>query len=85
MKKILFVLLSCLFLVGCGNNNNAESEKTPKTETEGIYSEEYQKGKELSEELIDEMESIDWEENYDKAREKGKEAAEFLNQFLGGN
>ena len=46
-------------------------------------SEYYEQGKEKSSELISEMENIDWDKTYDKAEEKGKEAAEFLNKLLG--
>ena len=60
-------------------NNSKETESSAEMET----SEYYEQGKEISSELISEMENIDWDETYDKAEEKGKEAAEFLNKLLG--
>lgn len=49
------------------------------TESKTIGSDAYQKGQELGEQLNEKLESIDWEENYEKADETGKKAAEWLN------
>lgn len=65
--------------IGDSENGNAEAEST-----QAEASTDYQQGEQLGESLIDEMESIDWEENYEKAEEGGKEAAEFLNGLLSG-
>ena len=42
----------------------------------------YEKGKELGEKLNEKLENIDWEENYDKARDAGEKAANWLNKLL---
>ena len=55
-------------------------EVEPTSETLSPYDE----GNELSESLVDEMENIDWGENYDKAEDLGKDLANYLNQFLVG-
>lgn len=49
---------------------------------EGENKSAYEKGKELGENLSEKLENIDWEENYDKARDAGQEAAEWLNKLL---
>ena len=74
--KIFIVVLILFSLISC----NTGEEKSI-----DVNSEEYKKGQEIAEQLNEEMESIDWEENYDDAREKGKEAAEYLNSLFGGN
>ena len=74
--KIFIVILILFSLISC----NTGEEKSI-----DVNSEEYKKGQEIAEELNSEMENIDWEENYDDAREKGKEAAEYLNSLFGGN
>lgn len=74
--KIFIVILILFSLISC----NTGEEKSI-----DVNSEEYKKGQEIAEQLNEEMESIDWEENYDDAREKGKEAAEYLNSLFGGN
>jgi hypothetical protein len=73
--KIFIVILILFSLISC---NDTE-------ENIDVNSEEYKKGQEIAEQLNEEMESIDWEENYDNASEKGKEAAEYLNSLFGGN
>ena len=73
--KIFIIILIIFSLISC---NDTE-------ENIDVNSEEYKKGQEIAEELNSEMENIDWEENYDEAREKGKEAAEYLNSLFGGN
>ncbi len=59
------------------------NEKVPEsqnyTESKAIDSDAYQKGQELGEQLNEKLESIDWEENYEKADETGKKTAEWLN------
>lgn len=40
------------------------------------------KGEELGEKLNEKLESIDWDENYEKAEEAGKKAAEWLNKLF---
>lgn len=55
-------------------------EVEPASETLSPYDE----GNELSESLVNEMENIDWDENYDKAEDLGKDLANYLNQFLVG-
>ncbi len=74
--KIFIVVLILFSLISC----NTGEEKSI-----DVNSEEYKKGQEIAEQLNEEMESIEWEENYDDAREKGKEAAEYLNSLFGGN
>lgn len=73
--KIFIVILILFSLISCN-----DTEKNI-----DVNSEEYKKGQEIAEELNSEMENIDWEENYDKAEEKGKEAAEYLNSLFGGD
>lgn len=73
--KIFIVILIIFSLISCN-----DTEKNI-----DVNSEEYKKGQEIAEELNSEMENIDWEENYDKAEEKGKEAAEYLNSLFGGD
>ena len=46
------------------------------------YDEYYEKGRELSEELKENLDSIDWDAANEKARETGKDAAEFLNNLF---
>lgn len=92
MKKILLILLICVALCGCTAPESVESKEKNNIESTLDYesveykekSEAYKKGEELGEELIDKMEGIDWDDTYEKAGEAGKEAAEFLNQLLGG-
>ena len=74
--KIFIVVLILFSLISCNNNEEKSID---------VNSEEYKKGQEIAEELNSEMENIDWEENYNDAREKGKEAAEYLNNLFGGN
>ena len=74
--KIFIVILILFSLISC----NTGEEKSI-----DVNSEEYKKGQEIAEELNSKMENIDWEENYDKAEEKGEEAAEYLNSLFGGN
>lgn len=66
------------------DSGSVESEVTePQSEAEENASDStYQDGKELGKSLVDEMNSIDWEENKEKAEEAGKEAAEFLNKLF---
>lgn len=74
--KIFIVILILFSLISC----NTGEEKSI-----DVNSEEYKKGQQIAEELNSKMENIDWEENYDEAEEKGKEAAEYLNSLFGGN
>ena len=74
--KIFIVVLILFSLISCNNNEEKNID---------VNSEEYKKGQEIAEQLNEDMENIDWEENYDDAREKGKEAAEYLNSLFGGN
>lgn len=76
MKRIFVLILCSLLLTGC-----YESEGT-ETNYENETSSDYTEGQEKANELIEEMENIDWEEKYDDARDKGREAAEFLNDLL---
>ena len=91
MIKVLFITILLLtFFVGCDVEDKKETNVNEEEYIEQEYieeecSESYLKGKELADKLNEEMESIDWEENYDKAEEKGKEAAEYLNSLFGGN
>lgn len=59
------------------NENVLESQIY--TESKAIGSDAYQKGQELGDKINEKLESIDWEENYEKADEAGKKAAEWLN------
>ena len=62
--NVLVTLIAFLFLCGC--NNETTIKETLVEEIEEIsteYSEEYLKGQEKASELIEEMESIDWEQN----------------------
>lgn len=87
---ILFAILLVLCLLGYGdtklgelaNGELVKEEETTIEDSSTEHSDEYIQGQEKANELIEEMESIDWEENYDNSREKGKEAAEFLNELL---
>ena len=97
-KNTMVICLAILFLLlsGCehfsedfnagyedaiGDSENENVEEEP---MQAESSTDYQQGEQLGESLIDEMEGIDWEENYEKAEEAGKEAAEFLNGLLSG-
>ena len=57
-------------------------DSSTETEIEMESKSAYEKGKELGENLSEKLENIDWEENYDKARDAGQEAAEWLNKLL---
>lgn len=59
------------------NGNVLESQIY--TESKAIGSDAHQKGQELGDRINEKLESIDWEENYEKADEAGKKAAEWLN------
>lgn len=64
---------------------NTEIELTNKEQGnsgENNDSEYYNKGKEIGEKLNEEMEDIDWEENYDQAEDAGEKAAEWLNKLF---
>lgn len=76
MKKMLTLLLCCFLLSGC--DVEEEEKNIDKNEVSTNYSD----GQEKANELIEKMENIDWEENYDDAKEKGRKAAEFLNDLL---
>lgn len=56
-----------------------EIELVPNEESKKNNSNAYQKGQELGDKINEKLESIDWEENYEKADEAGKKAAEWLN------
>lgn len=56
------------------NNQNSDSE-----------SEYYEAGEELGQDLIDAMNGIDHEKNYDDAKEAGRKAAEYLNSLMGSD
>lgn len=73
--KIFIVILIIFSLISCND----------KEKNIDVNSEEYKKGQEIAEQLNEEMESIDWEENYNEAEEKGREAAEYLNSLFGGD
>lgn len=62
------------------NENISESQSY--AESKAVGSDAYQKGQELGEQLNEKLESIDWEENYEKAEDAGKEAAEWLNKLF---
>lgn len=82
MKSAIIILLfSICMLHGCVPSNQTKPEEETNL-NENEISEDYLDGKQKSEELINEMENIDWEQNYDDAKEKGREAAAFLNELL---
>lgn len=97
-KNAIVICLAILFLLlsGCeyfseGFNegyedaiDDSENENAEEEPTQAESSTDYQQGEQLGESLTDEMESFDWGENYEKAEEAGKEAAEFLNGLLSG-
>ena len=66
----------CVFLT-----INSILEFVPVMES-GENSSAYEEGKKKAEELTGKMEEIDWDENYKKAGDKGKEFAEFLNGLM---
>lgn len=75
IKIALSMVILTLGIVGCTNDT-----KEAQTDSEA-----YQKGKEISSQITDEMESVDWEENYQKAEQAGEDLANYLNDLLGGN
>ena len=42
----------------------------------------HEKGIELGQEVKEYLQDIDWDDKYEKAREAGKEAADFINGLL---
>lgn len=86
VKIALSIAAITLVIVGCTNDTKdivaIESQSTQEMQTD---SEAYKKGKELSDQITDEMESVDWEENYQKAEQAGEDLANYLNGLLGGN
>ena len=92
MKKIVLLYLLCISLSACSSDigqtedesATTEEPSIPETETISENLSSYDEGQELSESLIDDMESINWDENYDKASEMGEDLANYLNQFLAG-
>ena len=89
VKILVIAFLCCMPLMGCDNSIEEQIDKAEETtviemeenaeQTQGSVSEAYEKGQEINQELIDKMNNIDWEENYDKAQEYGRKLAEFLN------
>ena len=75
-------MIAIFSLCGCGESKKEEVEIVQSSVIETEVSDDHIEGSQKAEELINEMESIDWEQNYDDAKEKGKEAAEFLNELL---
>lgn len=69
-------------LYGCTPSNQTKTEENKTIQNENEISEDCLDGRPKSEELINEMENINWEQNYDDAKEKGREAAAFLNELL---
>lgn len=88
-NEIINALLDFVEQFNPEKSENEENIQTEEDENEyylssesGEYSDAYQKGKEISEQLIEDMESIDWEENYEKVEECGEKTAEWLNKLF---
>ena len=93
-KQWIALVAVCLLFVGCDVSTEENATADDEDQIESVIQlpqsyqqdydnkSDYEKGKELGEKLSEELEGIDWEENYDKARDAGQEAADWLNKLL---